>query len=64
MSLPFLGLFNLAFGAINAPAFGVADAFKDDPAALNNAIGYFMLGQSPFCGQPFLSFHFSRWGFG
>ncbi|KAJ5753796.1 GPR1/FUN34/yaaH [Penicillium nucicola] len=37
------GLFNLAFGAINAPAFGVADAFKDDPAALNNAVGYFLL---------------------
>ncbi|KAJ5375149.1 GPR1/FUN34/yaaH protein [Penicillium concentricum] len=37
------GLFNLAFGAINAPAFGVADAFKDDPAALDNAIGYFLL---------------------
>ncbi|EAW11657.1 putative Acetate transporter [Aspergillus clavatus NRRL 1] len=37
------GLFNLAFGAINAPAFGVADAFKDDPAALSNALGYFLL---------------------
>ncbi|KXG50998.1 GPR1/FUN34/yaaH protein [Penicillium griseofulvum] len=37
------GLFNLAFGAINAPAFGVAEAFKNDPAALNNAIGYFLL---------------------
>ncbi|THC91360.1 hypothetical protein EYZ11_009175 [Aspergillus tanneri] len=37
------GLFNLAFGAINAPAFGVADAFKNDPAALNNATGYFLL---------------------
>ncbi|KAJ5972446.1 GPR1/FUN34/yaaH protein [Penicillium vulpinum] len=37
------GLFNLAFGAISAPAFGVAEAFKDEPAALNNAIGYFML---------------------
>jgi hypothetical protein len=38
-------LFNLAFGAINAPAFGVMDAFKDDPAALNNAVGYFLLGE-------------------
>ncbi|KAF3401977.1 Protein alcS [Penicillium rolfsii] len=37
------GLFNLAFGAINAPAFGVADAFKDDSAAFNNAVGYFLL---------------------
>ncbi|KAA8647957.1 transcriptional activator of ethanol catabolism AlcS [Aspergillus tanneri] len=42
------GLFNLAFGAINAPAFGVADAFKNDPAALNNATGYFLLGSILF----------------
>jgi succinate-acetate transporter protein len=53
LSLSHPGLFNLAFGAINAPAFGVADAFKDDPAALNNAIGYFLLGKF-FCRCFFL----------
>lgn len=46
------GLFNLAFGAILAPFFGVANAYGTDVTGLNNAIGYFMLSLDSLYTKP------------
>ena len=37
------GLWNLSYGAILIPYFGVQDAFGDDAAQFNNAVGFYML---------------------
>lgn len=46
------GLFNLSYGAILIPYFGVEQAFGDDVAQFNNAVGFFMLSKwSEICKE-------------
>ncbi|KAI5959641.1 uncharacterized protein KGF55_005285 [Candida pseudojiufengensis] len=42
------GAFWLAFGAIYIDNFGIADAYKDDPDQMANAVGFFLLGWAIF----------------
>ncbi|ORY11941.1 GPR1/FUN34/yaaH family-domain-containing protein [Clohesyomyces aquaticus] len=37
------GLFYAGYAAILTPSFGIVDAYKDDTAQLNNALGFFMI---------------------
>lgn len=37
------GLFYAGYAAILTPSFGVRDAYGDDVAQYNNALGFFML---------------------
>ena len=36
-------LFYAGYAAILTPSFGIVEAYKDDPAQLNNALGFFLI---------------------
>lgn len=48
------GAFWLSFGAIFIPAFGIADAYAEDPEQLNHAIGLLSLGWVMFTTMLFI----------
>lgn len=43
-----IGLFYAGYASILTPAFGIAEAYGDDTAQLNNALGFFMIREYCF----------------
>lgn len=41
------GLFYAGYAAILTPSFGIVAAYGDDTLQLNNALGFFMIRESP-----------------